>query len=250
MPKPLTLSEKSLEQHVRALESSIQSTLDARVGLDIQGWGVSSSVRAFLAGQDCERVSRVRGPDSFVVPLLYLGKELWAWLGLQEEWESTKRGKSHQFEFRSIGLTVHFGYRNENTKPQIFRAEWSGWSKWIDSNYGFQAGDVGHPHWQYDALESLSAAYESTRVEEDLARLEKDDDTVEIQEFEEGRISAANVEDEVKSRKLSRIHFPSAAAWWTKAPNNLHTHAPASRTEIEKWASETLTYTVKELARV
>ena len=250
MPKPLTLSEGALKQHVRAIEASIRSVVNVRVGLDIEGWGVGTLVTAILIGEDCERVSRGRGPDAFVAPLRDLGKELWAWLGLQEEWTSEVLGERRQFLFRSIGLTVHFGYRNEGTKPQMFRAEWSGWSKWNGSHYGFQGGDAGHPHWQFDALESLSSGFEAAQAEGDLQRLRGDDGAVGIREFGEDGGGAANVEEAIRSRKLSRIHFPSAAAWWMKTPHNLHAHAPATGKEIEGWARETLSYAVQELGRV
>ena len=250
MPKPLTISEKALRRHVRTVESVIRSIVKGHVGLEIQGWDVGSLVSAILIGQDCERVSRVRGPDTFVAPLRELGRDLWAWLGLREEWSRSISGNSRQFEFRSIGLTVHFGFKNEGTKPQMFRAEWSGWSKWHGTNYTFQGGNVGHPHWQYDALDSVSTAIEKSGVIGEFERLQEDDATVEIREFNEGVVSRVNIEEEVRSRKLSRFHFPSAAAWWMQSPHNLHTHAPQSENEIESWASETLTYTVRELARV
>ena len=251
MPTPLTLSEGALRQHVGCVEAAIRSVVDARVGLQIQGWDVGSLVTAILIGQDCERVPRGRGPDAFVAPLRNLGKELWAWLGLQEEWASEVSGKHRRFSFRSIGLTVHFGYRNEGTKPQMFRAEWSGWSKWNGSQFGFQGGGAGHPHWQFDALESLAAGLELARAEHDLERLRADDAAAGIREFGEAGVGAsASVEDAIRSRKISRIHFPSAAAWWMKTPHNLHAHSPSSDKEIEGWARETLRYAVEELRRV
>ena len=250
MPTPLTLSERALEQHIRAVEASVKSIVSAEVGLDVQDSDLGSLVNASLIGQGCERVSRNRGPDIFVAPLRDLGKDLWAWLGLHEDWKRTSSGKNRRFEFRSIGLTVHFGYRNERSKPQMFRAEWSGWSNWEGANYGFQGGDVGHPHWQYDALESLSAAFDNTQLEEALEALNGNDQTEELQEFDEGRLRKTNVVNEVRGRLFSRIHFPSAAPWWLNAPHNRHTHSPASRKDIESWAHETLTYTVKELERV
>ena len=220
MPEPLTLSEREIRQHVGEIEASIQSVVDGHVELDTQGWDVGPFVTAILIGQDCERVSRSRGPDAFVAPILDLGKELWAWLGLQEEWTKEASRKRRRFSFRSIALTVHFGYKYEATKPQMFRAEWSGWSKWNGSQYGFQGGDVGHPHWQFDALESLLADSELVRAKGDLKQLRDNYVAVGVREFGEDRVgTAASVPDAIRSRKLSRIHFPSAAGWWMKAPS-------------------------------
>ena len=250
MSSPLILSESALNQHVRAVEASVRSIVNRQVGLVIQPWGVGSQVSVMLLGRDCERTSRARGRDTFVAPLRDLGKSLWAWLNVQEDWTSRVSGNNRRFEFRSIGLTVHFGYRNESTKPQMFRAEWTGWSKWDGLNYGFQGGEVGHPHWQFDALDTLSLASTETQLDEELARLKDDHETEEIREFGESQIVAAKVEEEVRSRKLSRIHFPCAAAWWMQAPHDRHAHVPNSEREIESWARETLTYTVKELDRI
>ena len=252
MPAPWTLSERALRQHVGAVGASIQSVVDARrVGLDFQGWGVGPLVTAILIGQDCERASRGRGPDAFVAPLRDLGKELWAWLGVQEEWSNERSGKRPLFSFRSIGLTVHFGYRNEATKPQVFRAEWSGCSKWNGSQYGFQAGDAGHPHWQFDALESLWPGREMGQAEADLELLKDDTDGAAVgREFGRDGDKSESVEEAIRQRKLSRIHFPSAATWWMGTPHNVHAHSPASVREIEVWTQETLSYALGELGRL
>ena len=159
-------------------------------------------------------------------------------------------GKRREFLFRSIGLTVHFGYRNEGTKPQIFRAEWSGWAKWNGSHYGFQGDEAGHPHWQFDALDSLSVDLESAQLEADLERLRGAGSPVGLREFGEDGDGSASIKEAIRTRKLSRIHFPSAAAWWMNAPHNLHAHSPVSGEEIEMWASETLGYAVRELGRL
>ena len=248
MPTPLTLSEGALRQHVGAVEASIRSIVDARVGLDIPNFGVGS-VTANLNGQDCEWVSRNRGPGAYVAPIRDMGNELWAWLGLQEDWVREGSRTRRQYSFRSIGLTIHFGYKNEAVKPQMFRAEWSGWAKWNASQYGFQGGSTSHPHWQFDALESLTPPIDSAGVEADLVRLRSGGATG-VGEFGEDSLGKASIEAAIRSRKLSRIHFPSAAAWWMKTPRNLHAHSPTSDNEIEVWARETLCYTLQELERV
>ena len=135
----------------------------------------------------------------------------------------------------------------------MFRAEWSGWEKWNGSHYGFQAGDAGHPHWQFDALESLTSGFESAQAKGDLERLRSGTGAARVRKFgEDGGdgVRKASVEEAIRSRELSRIHFPSAATWWMKAPLNLHAHSPTSGKEIEVWAKETLCYTLRELERV
>lgn len=248
MPEPLILPEGKLRQHVDAVGASIRSIINANVGLRIPNSGVGS-VAAILIGEDCERVPRNRGQDVFVAPIRDLGNELWAWLGLQEEWNREGSRKRRQFSFRSIGMTVHFGYRNEVAKPQMFRAEWSGWTKWNGSQHGFQGGNAGHPHWQFDALESLTLGLELAQVEDDLERL-RSGGTAGIREFGKDGLGKASIEEAVRNRKLSRFHFPSAAAWWMKTPRNLHAHSPTSGNEIEVWAKETLCYTLRELERI
>ena len=123
-----------------------------------------------------------------------------------------------------------------------------GWSRWNGSEYGFQGDDIGHPHWQFDALESLSAGFAS-QAESDRERLKVDIGQAGLREFgqEDG---SARIADAVRTRKLSRIHFPSAAAWWMKEPDSRHVHSPASGSDVESWMSETLSYAVQELGRL
>ena len=249
MPEPWTLSEGRLRRHVKGIETALASVVDSRVLLGIEP-GVGPSVTVMLRGGDSEWVSRNRGPNVYVAPLCNLREDLWAWLGYREEWANEASGKTPGFSFRSIGLTVHFGYRNEGRKPQMFRAEWSGCSKWDGSEYGFQGGDAGHPHWQFDALESLSAGLELVQAEDERKRLRGDDAAAGPREFGEKDNSPASVEKAIGSRKLSRIHFPSAAAWWKEEPANLHAHSPACEREIEVWTEKTLRYVLRELRRL
>ena len=156
MPEPLRVTEASLAAHFGSIGAALGSKVDpaARVKLDAD-WSVVP-LTAGLVGEGCEIISRNRGPDVPVAPMLLLESGLWAWVGYREEWDSEPpAGRVRRFSFRSAGLTIHFGYRNVRHKPQMFRAEWAGWARWNGTDYGYQAGEAAHPHWQFDALESL-----------------------------------------------------------------------------------------------
>jgi len=118
-------------------------------------WNVIPLV-AGLVGKGCEATSRNRGSDIQVAPMLLLDSGLWAWIGYHEEWDAENpAGVTRRFSFRSVCLTVYFGYLNVLYKPQMFRAEWAGWARWNQTDFSYQAGNAAHPHWQFDALESL-----------------------------------------------------------------------------------------------
>lgn len=156
MPTALVVSQAQLEAHfakvgailVRAAHSS------ARLQLDVYWKG--SPVVAGLVGSGCEFIARNRGRRVAIAPLMCLDRELWAWLGYREEWDDADKASSgRRLSFRTVALTIHFGHRNDVKKPQMFRAEWAGWARWNGNDFSFQASDAAHPHWQFDALESL-----------------------------------------------------------------------------------------------
>ena len=167
MPAPLILTESELVTHFRAIGEILSAAVDVTVKVQINvDWDLSPIVGGLL-GEGCEYVTRNRGLRVPVAPLLHLQQGLWAWLGYREEWANERPGRRmRRFSFRTIGMTVHFGWKNDVFKPQMFRAEWAGWARWGSANYGFQAADAGHPHWQFDALESLPAIETVERARE------------------------------------------------------------------------------------
>ena len=163
----------------------------------------------------------------------------------------TKNGgfvTSRRFSFRSVGLSIYFGLKNNVFKPQMFRAEWAGWAKWGGADYSFQAADAAHPHWQFDALDSLLDETLSQRATHLLSRL-KAEPKSEIREFIP-HVSEVDVRDMVTIQKLSRIHFASAAAWWKSPPHGKHVHGPTDLVDIENWMKHSLEYIKLELNRL
>lgn len=196
-----------------------------------------------------ERTSRNRGADVFVVPIMDLGRGLLAWLGYREEWSTDVAGKSRQFLFRSSSATIHFGFEGVEPKPQMFRAEWAGLVQ-VDKDWGFQAGDAGHPHWQFDAIESLAAAgsAQDAALIADLIREERPEPAV--RDFGLAVADIPEVKSVASSRATAAIHFASAAAWWQSHPGDAHAHHPKDVQQIHRWLSRTLAYILIELRRV
>ena len=213
----------------------------AGVTLDAD-WSVDPLV-AGMVGRECEFVTRNRGGQIPAARMLSLGDELWAWVSYREEWERPPR-TTQQFSFRSAGLTVFFGYANRQYKAQVFRAEWSGWAIWNGTDYGYQAGGAAHPHWQFDALESLTRDASVNQAADDLRA------AIQPQDFSPPSIGSGEVRDLVLTQQLSRIHFASAALWWQDTSRDAHVHSPQSETEIQVWVGKTLKYVTRELTRL
>ncbi len=251
MSDPLIVSERLLTAHLGRLEAILTSDIDTSPRATLAAnWSLVPLVVG-LVGEGCEVTSRNRGPDVRVAPLLLLENGLWAWLGYREEWEGEKpAGRVRRYSFRSAGLTVHFGYRYNRHKPQIFRAEWAGWARWNGSDYGYQAGNAAHPHWQFDALESLKRDDADDRAMTFLSVLKREAKNIKPHEFSPQSMGRDEIGELVGAQELSRIHFASAAAWWKTAPDDAHAHAPASPTDIETWVQETVQYTLRELSRL
>ena len=225
MPAPLIKTQSQLEMHFQRTGDILAATVDlsAKVQIEVD-WALSRIVGG-LRGVGCEFIPRNRGLRVPVAPLLHLQQGLWAWLGYQEEWDEERPNrKIRRFSFKSVGLTIHFGWKNNVFKPQMFRAEWAGWAKWSGVDCSFQTADAGHPHWQFDAHDSLPDAELAQRAAALRSRLEADAEP-EIREFSPELLDA-DVRDVVTAQKLSRIHFASAAAWWKSAPHDEHAHGP------------------------
>jgi hypothetical protein len=239
MPDALIVTEARLKTHFTRIAHVLDAAVDLDVVVNLEvDWDVLPVVGG-ISGKGCEFIFRNRGLRVPIAPFLHLRQGLWAWLGYREEWDSERPNRQlRRFSFRSSSLTVHFGWKNDLFKPQMFRAEWAGWAKWGGIDYCFQAANAAHPHWQFDALESLpdADAVERTAILRELLGTETT-----VREFNP-QLAQEDVRDLVTAQKLSRIHFASAAAWWKAAPHNDHAHGPTSEADVESWVRSSLDY--------
>lgn len=250
MPEPLIETEAQLGSHFSRVQSIVAAIVDSPRSPQIDVSWATAPVTAGFDGTGCEFIFRNRGLRTPVVPLLHLRQGLWAWLGYREEWEEERRNRDvRRLSFKAVSLTLFFGWLNDAFKPQMFRAEWSGWSRWGGADYEFQAGSAGHPHWQFDALESLMDSDTAGRAEALKAILTEEQAGIEVREFSP-TLPAPDVRDTVKAEELSRIHFASAAAWWRPSPYGDHAHGPTTLHELEVWLEKTLSYVKIELRRL
>ena len=249
MAVPLIVNESKLRMHFKQSDAILASAVHSSAQLQIGTEFFHSGVTGGLYGPGCELIPRNRGRRVPVAPLLCLGQGLWVWLGYHEEWYGEQPNRRiRRYSFRSVGLSIHFGWRNNVFKPQMFRAEWAGWARWGGGDYRFQAGNAGHPHWQFDALDSITDDDHSQRAVELLRRLKAEGEP-EIRDFSP-QLSDVDVRDFVTSQKVSRIHFASAAAWWKSPPHGEHMHGPANLADIESWVRRSLDYIKLELERL
>ena len=246
------LSEDRLSQHFAAVEAIINGV----VGTDVTArvvpdWGVTP-LSVGLVGKGCEIVSRNRGPNVYVAPLLCYDEGIWAWLGFYQEWASEPTsGKTRRYSYRSTGLTIHLGFRNILHKPQMLRAEWAGWARWNGQSYDQQAGNAGHPHWQFDGVGSLRPGNSGElTAREYLEVLSGEAQTVEPRAFIPEGIESSDINEIIGLKDFGRLHLASVAAWWRKAPEDIHTHFPSSASDVETWVKKTIDYTVGELDRL
>ena len=248
--EPLYATEAQLRQHFDRTAARLDATVDisakARLGFNQD----TDPAVAGLEGEGCEPVARNRGGRTLVAPWVKLEQDLWAWLGYHEEWShEPAQGGRRRYSFRSLGMTIHFGVRGDLFKPQMFRAEWSGWAKWSnDGGYGFQAGEAGHPHWQFDALDSLPDQEAVDRAAQLREEIRMGVQEV-VLDFGAQR-PESDTRDIVTSQPLSRIHFASAAAWWKPPPQDEHAHGPSRLLELETWGERALAYMIAELGRL
>jgi hypothetical protein len=174
-----------------------------------------------------------------VAPLQRISGDVFAWVGLDEVWTSV--AGTLPFAFKQLGITIHFGLINDPVKPQAFRAEWAGVADWGGgSGLGFQSPGAGHPHWQFDALESLRAVEAAAAFEPEPSELvEAFDADVAIPDL---LLDAITIE---------RMHFASVAPWWRSTPTDtpVHVHAPADEQALTRWTAGCLEYLKQELGR-
>ena len=248
----LIASKSEVEGHFRSIGEVICEHVDATAQVQIiADWNIAPLVMG-VAGSGCETAQRNRGLDAPVAPIFLLKDGLWAWLGYREEWDSEPpAGRTQRFSFRSAGLSIHLGYRGFRYKPQMFRAEWAGWARWNNlQGESYQAGNAAHPHWQFDALESLKPDEREVLAATILDVLRSEADGVPAREFVPSGLTREDASELIGRHDISRIHFASAAVWWNDRPHDAHAHAPRAVRDVQKWLRQTLTYVNAELMRI
>lgn len=247
---PIDLSREDLENHLQltleVLASSVTPGSDIKLSVD----EAIDPLVAGLVGSGCETAERTRGNTAPVAPMLDLGSGLWAWLGYREEWNVIKKGGQPRYRFRGLGTTIHFGFKGLDPKPQMFRAEWAGPLSAPKETFVFAAGNAGHPHWQFDAIDSLLAPADSDRAREFVAILKAEHEEAGIQDFTPDAVENNEVRDVICGRSLAPIHFASVAPWWRSAAARAHAHVPATTKQLRDWLDGTLSYVSEELGRL
>jgi hypothetical protein len=220
LPTEVRSTKIALEQRWQALGAQFCGLL----GLNAQQLGIypdaqAGRVWAGLQGSKCERTARNRGGASSVVPLCDLPKSLAAWLGFQEVWDVETGPRP--YIFRQLGLTIHFGYVGDPIKPQAFRLEWPGIRDWNGAGPTFQTPGAGHPHWQFDILESLAKLEKS-----EAADVFEPEEIELVEEF--GANSSLSIGPLVSSISMEGMHFASGARWWVpRASESIGQHMNA-----------------------
>jgi hypothetical protein len=247
--KPFQVPEKAIAAHFSSVEEILRGALDPSVQVALVVDQLESKLVAGLSGAGLEITNRNRGGQVVrTAPLLHLRDGLWAFLGYQEEWSRMPDRRSKALFFRSSSIGIHFGYRNMDPKPQIFRAEWAGYD-FRGGQYRFQGGLAGHPHWQFDALESLLSDEKVDKASELAELLREEAGGRPPPDFSPHGLGLldTDVHDVISSRKIAAMHFASAAMWWNEAQ---HAHAPKNTINIRDWLKRSLAYIVQELDRV
>jgi hypothetical protein len=170
---------------------------------------------------------------------LPLPSGLFAWIGYQEIWD-LEDGRS-PFVFRQASITIHAGDAGDPVKPQLFRLEWPGLKNWDRTGIGFQASGAGHPHWQFDMVESLVSAQ---------GQIFDPEKSEVVEEFK--RNPDADLEARILSLSVERMHLASAAPWWLAESAEFgahHLNAPGSVDDLARWFAAALAYIKQELGR-
>lgn len=245
-PRELSAAKAVLDQRWRQTGVLIARTLalpsaerrELRIDAEYQQQGVWAG----LQGGVCEPITRNRGGQTWVAPVCQLSGDLLAWLGWQETWEIPAGQRNYRF--KSTGLSVYLGKRNEAIKPQLLRLEWPGYTDWTKGKpSSFQSPGAGHPHWQIDLVESLAATTSAPRFDPSAGEIVEDFGQV-------GR--QPSVDDLVRRFSVERIHLASAAPWWlpiTTDEVGHHMNAPPDLASLDRWLGHSIAYLRQELAR-
>lgn len=248
MLQPLIYNKYSLlTSHFKKTENMLSELVNAGPSMRLDAKRVSNTVYAELIGGGCEKTRRnMGGREVRVAPIMDVGHELWAWLGYREEWDYEKvRNNREEYIFNSASLTIYFGLKEENYKPQMFRAEWVRWGK---DGFDRSAGEAGHPHWHFDALKSLHSGVKDGTFTgighdgqgNDAGSNENDMDQQIVN----------NTWDLIFRKSVDRIHFASAGYWWGEALRHGHAHSPERPEDLREWLRGSISYLSSELNRV
>lgn len=247
--KPFQVAVESVADHFDQVEAVLRRHVDRSAKPVLGREQVGDLVMAGLEGDGLESTMRNRGAQTVrLAPLAPVRDGLWAWLGYREEWSRAPGGGTPRLFFRSSSITVHFGFKDTDPKPQMFRAEWAG----LDlrgGKYQFQGGNAGHPHWQFDAIESLVRIDDGSEAAELAAILRQEAGLTKLRDFAPASMDDADVRKLVAARKIEAIHFASAATWWREDAAT-HAHLPRNAADIRTWVGKTLQYVSEELQRV
>lgn len=245
LPEELSAAKSALDQRwvqVGALIARALGLPADRRQLQIEAEYLQQGVWAGLQGGGCERISRNRGGQTWVAPLCEVSSNLLAWLGWQESWEIPAGQRNYRF--KTTGLSVYLGKRNEAVKPQLLRLEWPGYANWSGSQKAsFQSPGAGHPHWQVDLVQSLAAAPQSPDFEATAGEIVYDFDA---------EVREPTVDELARRFSVERMHLASAARWWLPSAGDgidHHVNAPPDIQALDRWLSESILYLRQELGR-
>ena len=198
-----TLSDSKMDVRCRRLAKGVEDELGlvaGQIAFYVQDVGADRYIA--LGGQASEFAERNKGKRHRVVECGKLGKEIYAWIGFQEQWRRVlgRRG----MEFVRGSFTAHIGRQGEAEKPQVFRKEWVGRGS---EQY---REDIGQPHWQIDILESLRTSAQSARERLDRAFSDGQGRVVEFPS-----VGYTQNSNEVFARMpIERMHLASATRLW------------------------------------
>ena len=250
MSAPLNETKGKIEAHWQQLNIELAklSAYELRAGFTSEG------AVATISASETRRVNRHRGGEVEIAPLCESrSKNARFWVSYLEEWRD--KG-SNRYWFQSSNLTFFQSFDDDAKLVQLFRAEWPGYAEWQKGQVGWQAPGAGHPHWQFDALESYvsreARENETARLVELLTKSHED-----LEEFGADDIPVAH--DLIFGGELdtswAKMHFASQALW-SKSPwdgdtesVSSHSHAPSRIKEVRAWLTSVIVYVRSELSR-
>lgn len=232
-PEEPKLSAAAFERRGRELAVRLARTLDMVTGEVFVTHEIANLQAAVsLGGRASETIARNRGKPHRVIPLCCVADDVFAWAGYREHWQ--REAGEHNFRFTEGGFTLHVGRKGELDKPQILRSEW------IGRRSGMFGNGAGHPHWQFDVLES------ARRPVVEPARFAQD--PVDPMEFGSRRAEETFGESLLFGLTVERMHLASAAMWWHEP--SLPVARPAeSVAELDRWILGCVTYLRQEVLR-
>lgn len=233
-PEP-HLSVAAFSQRCKTLAVQFGAAIGLQTGDLAFAPEISSTASVMtLGGRASEMISRNRGRTHRVVPLAAVSDDVFIWTGYREAWQ--KLGSEQNFRFVEAGFTLHLGRLGELSKPQIMRSEWVG-----RRSRAFVAL-AGHPHWQFDVLESARASVPIAPPS--FGGL---GDPREVIEFKRNS-AIVDESDLLLGLTVENMHFASAAHWWRLSGSDV-AHVPESVAELDRWILGCIGYLRQEAGR-